>query len=45
MEDDPCSTASKEINRMKLNLANNLTRSGNKFSPRASRMADALVLA
>lgn len=45
IETDPCPTASKEINRMTLNLANNLNKRGNKFSARDSRMAKALILA
>ena len=45
IETDPCPTASKEINHMKLNLANHLNKHGNMFSPRAFRMANALILA
>lgn len=43
VEIDTCPTASQEINCMKVNLANDLNKHENKFSLRATRMADALI--
>lgn len=44
VEIDSCPTANQENNCMKVNLANDPNRHENKFSLRATRMANALIL-